>query len=425
MARFCTNCGASLSDTAKFCNGCGAKQDEASPVQQQQPQQPQPAVPGQQQTQSQQQQVQQQQAYQQQPQYGSYSSPATETKKKRRIPRVAKIIGIIVLVLVVGITAVVLIVNGAGKMDYYKLGKDQIPSVKLALGEERKVTGTSSSTSTSGGQTKEYTYQVAGSNQNTDMVNYLTYLREKDGFLLLTAFDFNGPEGTCVVGRNSVEAGYEIQLQIEYDRSGYTISLLKQKGGITPNTTENGSDTTGQGNNSQTSNSLSNTGSLTKDILEILNSDTYHMKMNMITGGQENVVEIFAKNGMTASLLTTEGIEMRIVYKNGKSYAVADVEKIAYVTDADTDVDIGYASDTDDMTYLGEGSGDFRGKTYQYDEYKDKDGYRVFFYVDGGELKGIRSMIDGEEADMEIISLDKNISDTVFDIPSNYEVVEY
>ena len=234
MAKICTNCGASLSDTAKFCNGCGTNQDNTVPDQQ-----PQPAPPVQQQHQQPQQpyqQPQQPQPFIQQQQYQPNSPPAVKTKKKRRIPLFVKIIGIIVLLIAVGITAAVVIVNGAGKMDYFKFGDDQIPSVKLALGEERKLTGTSSSAALGGGQTKVFTYQVSGSDQSTDMIYYLTYLREKDGFLLLTDYDFTGSEGTCVVGRNSVDTGYIIQLQIDYDRSGYTISLLKQKGEITPNT---------------------------------------------------------------------------------------------------------------------------------------------------------------------------------------------
>ena len=621
MAKFCTNCGMSLSDTANFCNGCGTKQDDAPPVQQQPIQQPQPALLVQQQLEQHQQtqqaqpiiqpqlQHQQQSAMpeQQQPlsqqsqqpliqqqQYEPYTPPAVKTKKKRRIPLVVKIIGIVVILIAAGITAVVVSLNGAGKKDYYKLGNDQIPSVKLALAEERKLTGTSSSSALGGVSTKVITYQVSGSEQNADMVNYLTYLRDKDGFLLLTGYDFNGPKGTCVVGRNSVDAGYEIQLQIEYDRSGYTISLLKQKGEITANTPESSSNNNAaaqqnginnnaatqennsdnnaatqennsdnnaatqessrtpaetvllyadlcnacdynglqdvlcvyldnldseeytfisieitvqnpdaqmepfeiehykkeiddlldtaivcseviyvfkdretkedwefvmyldyylistkthtdwmiitwadqagaintsqpinSGNNSQTTNPSSDTGNLTKEIFEYLNDDTYHMKMNIIAFGEENVVEIFVSNEMTATVVSFDGMDMRMVVKDGKSYTVADEEKTVYVTDADTDGDTEFLGDTDDMTYLGEGSGDFRGKTYKYDEYRDADGDLVFYYVDGGALKGIRTVVGGEETDIEIITLDKIIPESVFDIPSNYEVMKY
>ena len=500
----------------------------------------------------------------QQQQYQPDVPPAAETKTKRRIPRVAKVIGIIVLLIAVSVTAAVVLLYSAGKMDYFKFGNDKIPSVKLALGEERKLVGASSSAAIGGGSLKVFTYQVSGSAQNTDMVNYLMYLREKDGFLLLTGFDFNGPEGTCVVGRNSIDDGYQLQVQIEYDRSGYIITILKQKGEITPNVPENGGNqttepnqgntqqsrrtpaetvllyanlcnaldynglkdvlydnldsldsegytfvsikitvqnpsaqmepfeieyyqkeidglldtaivcaevtfvykvqetkenweyvkyldyylisteshpdwmiitwtnqagynqdnnqTTSPSNNSQTSNPSGNTGSLTKDIFELLNGGTYHMKMMFVEDGEESVTETYADNGMTATVLSYDGIDMRIVVRDGKSYTIMDEYETVHVTDADPDPEIDIIfGDPDYMTYIGEGSGDFHGKTYKYDEYIDEIGDRMLFYVDGGALKGICVISgDGTTEMMEILALDKNILDSVFDIPSDY-----
>ena len=522
MAKFCTNCGATLTDTAKFCNGCGTKQDDMPPAKQQQPtqqpqqqpaQQPQqqPAPPEQQARQPEQKFQQPQQQYQQPPVQQQQQQPVQQQqqpmqqiqqakpKKKRRIPLPVKIIGIIVLVIAALITTVILVLNGAGNADYFKLGKDQIPSVKFVLGEDRKLTGTRSSAALGGGTLKVFEYQVPGSEQSTDMSIYLTYLREKEGFLLLTDVDFNGPEGLCVVGRNSVDSGYEIQLQIEYDKEGYTISLLKQIGAITPNTPNSGNNQTPDPNgngessmsdknqtsnpnndrptgtdntqtpdqnngrpsgtdNNQTSNpnnggtsgtdnnqppdpnnggtsgtdntqtsdsnngETSGTGSLTKDIFDIMYGGTYHMIMRFSSDGDESTVEMFVKNKTTALLVAAEGNNLRWVYKDGKSYMIMDDSKMIMVQD-DTDDETDYSLVPENITYIGEGSGEFLGKTYKYDEYISDDDIRFFYYVDGGALKGIRTIIDGETINIEILALDRKVTDSVFDIPSDYDVL--
>ena len=395
-------------------------------------------------------------------------------KKKRRIPLAVKIIGSIVLAIAAVVAIIVIVLNGTSNADYFKFGKDQIPSVKLVLGEERKLVSTSTTAVPGGGQTKVFEYQVPGTSQNEDMFNYLTYLREKDGFLLLTGFDFNDQEGSCVVGRNSVDEGYEIQLQIEYNRNGYTISVLKQKGGITPVEEENsdpisgsqipspndddtsvtsgipmpdpnddGTASTDDGyipdpnddgtsgtDSSQTpnpsNNGTSSNGSLTQGIFDIMNSDTYHMKMKVYSNGVEGVVESFLKNGVSAVLMTTEGVDMRVVVKDGKTYTIMDNYQMMIVQDVYSDSgNSAYVGDTANLIYIGEGSGDFRGKTYKYDEYRDNNDGQFFYYVDRGALKGIRSIVGGMTSDIEILAFDQSVPNSVFDIPSDYEVMEY
>jgi len=124
-------------------------------------------------------------------------------------------------------------VNKAAKEDHYVIGNDQIPSVKLALGEERKITGLNVSTAVGGATTKEIKYQVAGTQQGNEMLAYFTYLQEQDGFLSVSDIDFSGLTGKGVVARNSVDDGHQIQLKIQYDAAGYTIFLMKLPGKIT------------------------------------------------------------------------------------------------------------------------------------------------------------------------------------------------
>lgn len=404
------------------------------------------------------------------------------------------IAGAIVLLIVVGVVAAVTILGGAGKADYYKIGKDEIPSVKLALGEERKLTGTSASTVAGGGTVKVFEYQASGTGQSDDMLRYLTYLREKEGFLLLTGLDFSGSTGSVVVGRNSVDQGYEIQLQIEYSLTGYTISVLRQKGEITPNaggdksqaggsqTPDPGSGAAGDtgsnqaaapnsagptdpggsqatdpgvseapnadggqkpepdggtpadsggnpapepGNTGAPNQGAPDKGELTKDIFSIMKSDTYHIKMKTASGGADSEIETFVKNGMTSTIMEAEGVSMRIVVRDGKNYAILYDYEAIYVADADPDDEQSYVADSDNLTYVGESSGDFNGKTYPYDEYRDKEGTQYYYFVNNGALKGIRIAAGGDMTDMEVLALDQKVPNDVFDIPDDFEIYEY
>jgi len=120
------------------------------------------------------------------------------------------------------------------KADYYQVGDDRIPTVKLALGEERKITGIRNYTSTGGGVGKEYTYQVSGDEQNKDMIKYLNHLREKDKFIVTSDIDFTGKVGSGMVARPSVEEGQIILMELKYNTEGYTIDIKKGKGTVTP-----------------------------------------------------------------------------------------------------------------------------------------------------------------------------------------------
>jgi len=429
MARFCTNCGNPLEDAAKFCASCGEQTVSAPPVNQVQPTwQPQP--------QAQQPYMQPQQQPFNQQQYAFAPAGPSKKKKSKLLLIVLSIIGVFIIAVALG---VILLINGissslnnTAKADYYELGRDKIPSVKLALGEERKVTGVRSSISNNE-TTKEIKYEVSGTDQKSDMWDYYSYLRDNDSFLSLTDIEFSGSRGTGVVGRNSLDDGYIVQLQIEYDQNGYTITISKQPGEITPNPTEN------NGSNGDPAYTISpealiddndtqisgNTGALTKSIFStLMGGGTYHMKMKVKTGeSAEEEAEIFFKNGKTAMPMKAEGEDTRVVYKDGKVYVVMDAYKMVIVSDITAGNEAPDMGDTSNLTYIGEGSGEFDGGNYRYDEYTDNDGGRHFYYVDGAAWKGVRTIAYGETSDVVMLEFDNNVPDSVFDIPADYEVV--
>lgn len=164
-------------------------------------------------------------------------------------------------------------------------------------------------------------------------------------------------------------------------------------------------------------------GSLTKDIFETLDSGIYHIKMKGVSGDSTGYeIEVYVKGDTVSMYMSAEGLSVRMVMKDNKTYTIMEDFKMVIITDADPDENMPGVGDVSNLTYVGEGSGSFAGKTYKYDEYRSPSGSQCFYYVDGGALKGIRTISDGTTTEMEITALDKNIPNDVFDIPVDYEV---
>jgi len=117
--------------------------------------------------------------------------------------------------------------GGLPKMDHYELGPDQVPSVKLVLGGERRVV---SSSITTVRDSSEWVirYQPAAG-QPTEWSQYLEYLVGAEGFEFLRRDKPTDPVGVAVLTKPSVEAGFIIYLQIQWDATGYTLTALRSR----------------------------------------------------------------------------------------------------------------------------------------------------------------------------------------------------
>lgn len=144
-------------------------------------------------------------------------------KKKSGCIRIILVIIAIIIALVV---AVFFILNRVKKADYYSLGKDQVPAIKLVVGE-RKVSGVYFSSS-NGVTTKTYKYSSDSSHE--DVEHYLTYLSEKAGYLTV------GSETGEIIyyGIDSVDEGKIILIKVDEDPFGYTVEIHKGEGVLTP-----------------------------------------------------------------------------------------------------------------------------------------------------------------------------------------------
>ncbi|MCL1951190.1 MAG: zinc ribbon domain-containing protein [Oscillospiraceae bacterium] len=208
MSKFCTGCGAPLDDAAKFCVSCG------TPAAQPQPQQPQP-VPQPQQY---------QQPYPAYPSPQPYAAPpaASAPKKKRTgLKILLGFVGAIVLL----VAAIVALTGKASNMDYYKIQKDQVPSVKYVLGEKRKIVGTGAETK-NGIASKYFAYKSDTPQEDIDA--YYAYLLEEEGYtrMLDSNMEFSG------AGHDSVTPGYHLEVQADPSSDGYTVTVYYVKGEI-------------------------------------------------------------------------------------------------------------------------------------------------------------------------------------------------
>jgi len=143
-------------------------------------------------------------------------------------------IGIVVISLLFGIF------EGVENADYYKFGDDQVPSIKLVLGEVRSITGSESSAS-SGQFIRRYTYridsQIHGSDQvEDDLSRYTGHLMRYEGFYLTeersASSTYRGGYRVSYA-KESVEPGKIIILDIDYSTTAYTLVFTKTEGTLT------------------------------------------------------------------------------------------------------------------------------------------------------------------------------------------------
>ncbi|MCL1895957.1 MAG: zinc ribbon domain-containing protein [Clostridiales bacterium] len=235
MANFCKNCGAQLEEGAGFCPGCGtvtgAPQGQYAPP----PPQPQYAPPPGQQPQGQYAPPQGQYAppQGQQPQ-GQYAPPpgpgyAPQQPKKKKLPRWLLVVIIIAAVLVVVLVVANAATGKAADRDYFRIGADEVPSVKLVLGEEREVSGVKTGTNAVGRE-MVINYKV-DEGQGEDMGKYAKALMDDYGYINTTPYDFTGPKGKGFeFAKESVMEGYVVLVQIDYDTKGYDLTLTVSTG---------------------------------------------------------------------------------------------------------------------------------------------------------------------------------------------------
>jgi len=231
--KFCSACGTAIQSGIKFCASCGAAvpaeaaAPAAQPVySQQQPMQSGfgqlPATP----------------VYRQNAPYPYTQVAQAAVPKKRKGKKALIIIGCIVAFIAIAVVAANLALGNTANADSYKIGKDEIASVKAVVGKRDVV---KTETSSGGGvTTRTIVYKTDPDDPSQaaeDLGDYVTHLMENEEFLSLIAFDGLPYEGGIDLqfAKHSADKGKIIILDITYDSSGYTLVFTKMEGTLTAN----------------------------------------------------------------------------------------------------------------------------------------------------------------------------------------------
>jgi len=166
-----------------------------------------------------------------------YRQPAYEAAPGAKPPEKKLSKKLLVLIIIAAAVAAAIVIGilatgNAANQDYFKIGPDRVPSVKLILGEQRDIASFNSSVSGSV-RTIDIKYKV-DENQNSEMFEYTQALINDYGFVNTNANNFTGPTGSeFIFATESVEEGYIVMVQVDYDTGGYTLTLTRGKGTLT------------------------------------------------------------------------------------------------------------------------------------------------------------------------------------------------
>ncbi|MDR0851129.1 MAG: hypothetical protein LBN36_01405 [Clostridiales Family XIII bacterium] len=356
-------------------------------------------------------------------------------KKKKGMPKVLKVL-LIIFIAIIAIVATFVIVgltsaSRAEKADYYKVGNDRVPSVYLAFGETREIVGVSSATE-NGIKKKAYEFGVKGSGQGMEVYEYFTYLIDNDDFIFVTNFeDFHDPEGEGIqVARQSVDEGKVIIVQIDYDESGYTVTLAVAKGEFNL-FEEAAAELVEDDEDDEDIEVISETPTpVVKGdepvFIKVLRSGTYAFDFMSITEDNDDSDDVDVEySEMEGSLIVdgdrlcifTEGI--RIIRDGSNAYYVGGEEQFFVRTDV---------ADISDMTpdyfgsmkKIGEGKGKFDEQSLTYIDYSNDDGSSSRFWFDGNTIYAIVNDNESFIETMFIYAFYDDVDSAWFEIPSSY-----
>lgn len=172
-------------------------------------------------------------------------------------------------------------------------------------------------------------------------------------------------------------------------------------------------------------------GRVTDEIVRIMTSRTYTMETRTYVefmGREFEVGSTIAKNGDEVAMKTDfGGMDTSLLMRDEKLYLIShDQKRIMVMKGSDmSEVPGGQNPDFDleGITYSGTGTGEFRGETYSYEEYTLEKGM-IRFYFEDSRIVGMVYIVDQVEAQMEILSLEERVDETMFELPTGYRMTD-
>lgn len=164
--------------------------------------------------------------------------------------------------------------------------------------------------------------------------------------------------------------------------------------------------------------------------------DTYIMELegdNLGETGEKTTLTIAKKGDNILQEVKAGEEKMSIIFKDNTTYLVVHEQKIYMKTEGRDESSLSEDAflSKDELEALKTqeyktGKESIDGKEYDYEEYYDSENkITERYYFDGNELKYVKSAdSDGEEQIMKVVKLSSEVDDSVFDIPSDYKLIE-
>jgi hypothetical protein len=157
---------------------------------------------------------------------------------------------------------------------------------------------------------------------------------------------------------------------------------------------------------------------------DVLSSGNYHLKSKMTAEGMDVAMEMYMKDGNWSMLSKVGEYTNKMILKDNKVHIIDDLSRTILITKA-TPANQDMKIDTKGMTLTGTGNAEFDGKNLPYEEYTNETGNKTHFFLNGDKLVGIRTFVDEKPIDLIILEMDENIPGDVFDIPDDYQKMEF
>ena len=168
------------------------------------------------------------------PQQGMQGPPPGAPPSKGLSKKLMIIIGAAALV-VTGIVVVLIIALGGNSYEseeFFDVGGDEVPSVMYVLGEKRKISDVTVYSSKSADKiVVEYS---VSDNQGDEMEEYAGVLVDDFDFIALDEYDFSGKRGSNFqfVKVSDEDDDHIVIVTIDFNNSGYTLTIERREGEI-------------------------------------------------------------------------------------------------------------------------------------------------------------------------------------------------
>lgn len=159
---------------------------------------------------------------------------------------------------------------------------------------------------------------------------------------------------------------------------------------------------------------------------EFVSGGAYTMEMKAEYSGVTTTMTSAVKDGMLYSKSEMDGVTSIMIMKDDVQYLLDPSSKTCMKMSVldNSAVEMFAEEAANYETAVNAGQEEINGKTYDYEEF-DVEGTSVKYCFDGNELKYILTSMEGEEYIAEILSMESGADASLFEVPKDYNVIEY